>query len=126
MLSWLIVSWGLTVGYKPLYDQGISEQSNAFLVYNNPIETTLSLQADVVSHLKVYTSIESYELINTPISYFPYRSDYKIGLALYTKQIEIGVYHECDHPVLYSADQIVGYGSNDTEVYIKILGETRF
>jgi len=125
-MSWLILSWALTIGYKPVYAQRIADQSNAFLIYNNSLESTLSLQADMFNHFKVYTSIETYELYYSDLSFLPYRADYRIGIALYAKNIELGIYHECDHPVLYSADQVLGYGMNDTEVYIRIHGETRF
>ena len=133
-MQWLVLSWALTVGYLPTNVQFLDSAPNMsienqwiYLENNGSMETTIGLSAIAFDHIKLSTSIETYiHTTDSILSYWPYRSDYNIGLSIYTKNLELGIKHTCIHPTIYSIDQILGYGANTTEIFVKLSGETRF
>jgi hypothetical protein len=126
MLSIFALSWSLTFGYNPASlgaDQPSPYRSDAFY------SCDLALSLSAFDHLRFYTDWESFATKNEGHNLFfaPYRIDYSVGFALYAKGIELGIRHECDHPVVFSRSQRFDYSSlsSDTSLYLRFSGSTK-
>ena len=127
-MNWLILSWALTASWLPSNNQGIAQQpvvSSQYVDSDGCFATKFEVQADVLSHTKLWASVETYETKDVAsVGFLPFRADYVAGVALYAKGIELGVRHECDHGVEWSGSFVPWYWLNQTEVYVKISGKT--
>jgi hypothetical protein len=127
-MGWIVLSWALTVGSVPQQYQEIN------FIPNNNIQTAypstmaeVELSAEILNHLKLWGSVKTFQYLHLNEMYCsPYRSDYAVGISIYNKIMEIGIRHECDHPVIYEQNQLGLYGMMTTEIYIKLRGYTRF
>ena len=124
-MSWLLLSWFLTLGYLPQSQESIvMGRSTVDSINDGAFYQTIGLSATAFNHLRLYTELQTYDRMGSINQWFPYRSDYIIGLDLLAGPVTIGVRHECDHPVIWSMDQEYGYISGITEIYVKIEGKT--
>ena len=125
-MSWLVLSWFLTFGYLPQSQEAIATTTDRveWLDNSGAFYQTIGLSATAFDHIRLYTELQTYDRMGSINQWFPYRSDYIIGLDLLAGPVTIGVRHECDHPVIWSMDQEYGYISGITEIYVKIEGKT--
>jgi len=83
--------------------------------------------------LRFFGSVKTYSKIAPDFSGFsPYRDEYTAGIEGRMDPVVVGVKHKCIHPI----ESFVGkdrklfteyrYGANETEIYVKISGRTRF
>lgn len=130
-MNWLLISCFLTFGYMPENVVTIDDVYGPFhltAVADNPcsFEQTIGISATAFSAVTLWTEIETFDMISAE-GFKPFRSDYRIGLKAFKGPVEVGITHECDHPVIFSMDgQILGYGANKTELYVKFSGEKRY
>ena len=128
-MNWIIFSWALSVAWMPLNDQSFIQNLPAVSLvmdYANGFSATLETRVDIASHIKAWTSVETYETPDGMFPYFnPYRGDYVIGAAIYSKGIEVGVRHECDHGIESHYVFIPYYSFDQTKIYVKISGSTK-
>ncbi len=117
-MQWLILSLALTCGYMPQNVQMLDQA-----LYDKPcFEQTVEVSGLVAEHLNVFGSVQTYDTHNKGLSFFPFRADYSIGAELLWKGFALGVRHECDHPVIYTSPQALGYAGNETEIYLSYNG----
>lgn len=128
-MQWFVLSWALTFGFIPSMDTGLMDpyniQNDMIIVSDNAISSKIFLQADMFNHLLIWCSVKTYMYPSDFPFFSPFRDDYSCGLALYSKGIELGIWHECDHGVetgIYSANWLA---ADTTEIYIKFSGRTK-
>jgi hypothetical protein len=102
----------------------------AYIGKDNAIATTLSLSAYALGHIRIDTSIETHETIVKDASingmFQPYEAYFRLGAAIYTKNIEVGILHECDHGIETAGRPEPFLGGGFTSIYVKLSGETTF
>jgi hypothetical protein len=130
MMNWLILSWALTMSWLPTDIQTIIQYptgDHPIIESSGCYSINLEARADILKHMKIWGNVETYEKTNPDIilSFKPFRADYIVGMALYDKNIEAGIMHECDHGVESSQKFDPWYGLVQTRIYIKISGSTR-
>ena len=133
-MNWIILGWALTFGYMPANTQAIINQNryygqDSFIDNSNSYAIKLELSADILGHLKIWGSDETY--MKSDFSHIEYgafspsEAHYRIGAYLYAKGIEVGIEHECDHGIEASYDIKPWYWGGYTEVYIKLSGSSK-
>lgn len=120
-MNWLVLSFALASGFVSGYDATVIDAGVGYelTVPSDAVFVDMSIEATILSHVRLWGNAETYM---TPIgiaSFNPYRADYGIGAALYWGIFEIGVKHECDHGVSARVWRPY-YASGETQVYIKI------
>lgn len=126
-MSWLIISWFLTVGFMPQNTEVFSVgETTIYTDHPNAMYQTIGLEALAFDHLRIWSDIRTYEHTTNGYQYYPFRSDYQIGLDLLAGPVTIGVKHECDHPVIWNQAQDLGYLNMQTEVFVRIKGSTKW
>ena len=127
-MTWLILLWSLSVGYIPLDSKAVVNPDVGQLTsfHTNAISTELSVTAEVLKHLRFFAGVETLAIPQSYTSYVPFEAYYTIGASLYTKNLELGIKHECDHGVESSVTSLPWYGSNSTEVYLKLTAQSSF
>ena len=128
MLSFLVFSWALSLGYMPqqveIYDdpggqEVLVDRSGCFV-------QDLGLEVLAWNHLRAWTNIRTYEEAQGLASYAPFRADYSIGLDLLAGPVVLGIRHECDHPVISRTSFYeTGKITSETEVFVRFNGSSR-
>lgn len=128
MLSFLVFSWALSLGYMPqqveIYDdpggsEVLVDRSGCFV-------QDLGLEVLAWEHLRAWTNIRTYEEAQGLASYAPFRADYSIGMDVLAGPVVLGVRHECDHPVVSRWDfRETGKITSETEVFVRFKGSSR-
>jgi hypothetical protein len=134
MPSWIILSWALVLGFVPEQADVVSKGNltcvDAIRTDLTATVAELSVQADILRHFRLWGAMENYQYFSGfdsssgGLGFYPYRADYTAGAAIYADGIELGIRHECDHPVVAGSTQGYYY-SMETQIYIKISGTTR-
>ena len=119
-MQWLLLSFSLFFSYMPQNEQMVNSQ-----FFNQPcFVQTIDISGLVAEHLNVYGSVRTYDFHNKDLSFLPFRADYSIGAELLWRGFSLGIKHECDHPVVYDMGaQQLGYGGNETEIYLSFKGQ---
>jgi hypothetical protein len=131
-MQWLTLTWLLTIGYSPiqLSNWNVNSTTSAEIsgVQSSYFTTDIGLSAEAWNHVRLSTDIETYEITDLSYtSFFPFRANYTISLALYAKGIELGIRHECDHPIVSTLSVVPeGILMDETTVYIKLSGKASF
>jgi len=134
-MSWLVLSWALTLGMSPgSSGVGIVDPNylgREYKVFNdNAISTKLEIEAAAWSHLRAWGSMEIKSTIDSNMStmgaFSPYEGYFIAGLAFYVKGFEVGIKHECDHGIESLAKPVLWVTSGGTDIYVKISGKTSF
>lgn len=131
--SWLVLSWALTLGVVPqqvdVVSRGSSECADAIRTDMVATVAELSVSAEFFGHARIWGAMENYQYFpgfsGGGLGFYPYRADYTAGLAIFAGPIELGIRHECDHPVIAAASLQGHYLSNETQIYLKISGTTK-
>jgi hypothetical protein len=133
MLSWLILSWSLTLGYIPLDNPTMFQASgeNIQSICNEGVlSTELALKAEAFNHIRLSTSIESRETKSEKSILFgafdPYEAYFKLGFCCYFNNFEIGITHECDHGIEAPNTPRPWLSNGNTNLYLKFSGTTQF
>ena len=120
-MNWIILAWALTVSYVPDLADHIYDQRNVSGVdFYDCFAANLDVEARLWGHVRIYGSVETYMMYDSGFSFLPFRADYRAGAALYADGVELGVWHECDHGVNFTNRWYPWYGSDQTQVYLKI------
>lgn len=126
-LSFLVLSWALTLGFIPSETTliGTGTVPVAFCGKTNALKQTIEIGVTAFDLVTIWTNIETYDTMISPIQYSPFRSDYNIGLNVGHSfdglRLDAGVNHECIHPV-YSNGLGKWVAGGNTEVYVKVSG----
>lgn len=133
--SWLVLSWALTLGIVPqqvdVVAQGQMECADAIRTDMLTTVAELRVEARALDHIRLWGAMENYQYFSGfpeagsggTFGFLPFRADYTAGLAIFAGPIELGIRHECDHPVV--AGVIRGnYLSMETQIYLTISGST--
>jgi hypothetical protein len=125
MPSWLILSWSLTFAYFPSFLPNSTSVANLQADSKGYYSTNIDLSFDVLNHLRVYTDWQAFALSKGDGFFLPYRIDYIFGIGLHTRNFELGILHECDHPVLFQRSQSFRPFdlSQETSIYLRIKGK---
>ncbi len=121
----------LLLSYLPLYNVSVDTFQNGLSTVNfyNPQEIIFAQElGGEVSFLKitkVFGSVKTLTIPGPQVGYFsPFEANYKIGAAVFLDHIEIGVLHECDHPVIAAPfTRKVQLQREFTEVYLKLSAD---
>jgi hypothetical protein len=72
----------------------------------------------------IHTDVETYQYISAKgYTFNPYRADYTFGADFYiTKNIMLGIEHECDHPVVSKTNMAIDYKyvGAETKIFVRI------
>lgn len=130
--SWLVLSWALTLGIVPqqldVVAQGNAQCVDAIRTDMVATVAELSISAEFFGHARLWGAMENYQYfpgLDSGLGFFPYRADYTAGLAIFAGPIELGIKHECDHPVIAGSVLHGNYLSVETQIYLKISGTTK-
>lgn len=127
-MTWLVLSWFLACGLVPAQNETVITMGrrNADITEAWAVSTEIGLKAEAFGFLRAWTSIETYELYATGLSFAPYRANYKIGASAFWGPIELRITHECDHPVITDEPRAAQYFGGETEIALLISGTTIF
>lgn len=102
MFGAFIVSWGIWFGFVPR-EGAVMYCGKDLLEYERPGTVAgLSLSVET-GRFTVFTDMESFQIPREMEGFTPYRIDYTIGASVrVTKNVDLVVNHECDHPVTSS------------------------
>ncbi len=128
----LVLAWSLTATYAPEY------RTSAMLVPRTIHSVMLEdrsggFSVDLAGEVRAWDHLRAYGGVETLMSrkpgnlaaYQPWQSNYRVGAEVYSGGLALGVFHECDHPVI-SDSQVYGvFGHVETRLYIRISGEYR-
>lgn len=118
-MQWLLLSLALSCGYMPQNTQMVNQR-----FYEQPGFTqTIEMSGLVAEHINVFGSVRTYDIYKSGLSFAPFRADYTIGAELLWHGFSLGIRHECDHPVIYTSNQLLGYASSETEIYVSFRGQ---
>jgi len=102
--------------------EAISQDNQAYYwqTPQNSFTVNMGMGFEAWNILRVKGFMESYQFPNENGLFSPFRIDYGFNACLFYKGLELGFYHECDHPVSYSINTIESiYGNKDTSIYLK-------
>ena len=121
-----ILAWALTLGYLPIDDSYLSsfQGTRQILQNDNAYSVDLSLELRALEHLRIYGDVKTYAEKGTLYSYYPFESEYRIGIELYSRNVRLGIRHECDHPTVSDAFQAPQILAQKTEIYFTLQGKT--
>jgi hypothetical protein len=127
-MSWLVLSWFLTLGLVPQNDQMLVQSHDAIYTANPCFEQTAGLSLTALDHARAFFAIKTYEVKSNSLLFAPFRSDYSIGAEVFSRNIILGIKHECDHPVVSNPGSFAsnGYYLGTTEVYLTFHGSMHF
>jgi hypothetical protein len=127
-MTWLILSWFLTVGVLPeqygYIDFGDDLLSLA--ATETTYTTELGLRAEAFDCLRAWGSANVYEYHREGLAFQPFRADFTIGAAVYWGPLELSIEHECDHPVVFERGNYPQVMVVETAVKLALTGEIRF
>lgn len=118
-MNWLALGWYLTLSILP--QQNVFVGSNYLDHKEVVFSQEIGIDAELFDFVRIYTSINIFETTGVK-TFAPFRSDYKIGVELYYERMTLGVYHQCNHPVISDFLNLYRYGENRTEVYFTYRG----
>jgi len=125
-MGWLTIAWFLTVGYLPQNQLFMQQVAPIVAQCDNSgcFEQTLGFSATAWRLFKLWTTIETFDEMGSMTSFYPFRSNFALGLEFIMPNFTAGIKHECDHPTIWNwSKQPLGYGENVTELYLTIHGE---
>jgi len=127
-MTWLALSWYLLLGTANIQSAitepgGVADWSTPSGAY----VSTLGVGFVIAEHLHVSTFVRNYETHSSGLSFSPFRSDYGIDAHLSIGPLDVGIAHECDHPVESVLPVRSGgrYGRNDTTIYVRMSGTAK-
>ena len=125
-MTWLILSWAITLSFYPSTLPNSSIPSNLEADCPGFYSSSLDLYFNAFDHLRVYTDWTAYALSAGNGFFYPYRIDYTFGIGLHTRSLELGIRHECDHPTLFFEGQPFRKVdlSSETMLYLRLSGRT--
>lgn len=129
MFSFLVLSWALTLGYVPTQSNIAGDQYTRIEQGKIATVSTIDFGVTAWNRLKIYSQIETFQYLNPTYTGFnPYRTDYIFGIDYYiSKNITLGIIHECDHPVVSYYDMKADYQflSSETKIFARIGSERK-
>lgn len=126
MLGAIIISWGLTFGMVPERVMAVEKEGAASICEQPGSVATLDLALDV-SRFSLYTSVETYQNLDSFPKFTPMEVNYIVGTKFKASDmVTFGVEHECDHPVSSGTDFVDKrkFYHNQTRIYISFRGRT--
>ena len=131
--SWIVLSWALTLGIVPQQTDVVAQNGVecADVIRTDMVATVaeLSISAAFFGHARIWGAMENSQYFpgfsGGGLGFYPYRVDYTAGLAIFAGPIELGIRHECDHPVIAGSALHGNYLSAETQIYLKISGTTK-
>ena len=123
----LVLGAALGFGYSPVHVDGVTSPNEPFIaeVANGSYWQDVELYARWGA-LRAYTGIKTYDTTETGLSWYPFRSDYRIGASLTLGALVVGIEHECDHPVVSRVNgELLGPSvlGQRTDIYAKLTFE---
>lgn len=129
-LGTFFLTWSLVTAFLPSTQYGIYSNEGDTLgsvKHTAAFSTELALSATLYNHVRLDTSIETHEFLPKGSSLFvPYQSYFRIGAAIFTDHLELGLKHECDHGISSAGYPSPWLGGGYTSLYLKLSGSTFF
>lgn len=120
-MNWLTLSWWLTLAVVPQYEPGLVVQDSAVMTpINGAYRTEFGINAVLLDHVKLTSSMDARMIMFRPTVWRPFEASYRIGVSIFAKGIELGIRHECIHPVISWPQPIEGRFGSTTELFVTI------
>jgi hypothetical protein len=126
-MNWIVLAWALTTSYLPVNTQAIVYPTGLDAVGAlDSFSVKMEVSARAFNHLRAWGSMEAYESAteNLWLGFKPYRSDFIAGIAIYSKGIELGMTHECDHGIESDVGYEPWFWGSRMAIYLRLSGET--
>lgn len=129
MFNFFVLSWALTLGVVPQQQEYVGNSTVEIDSRKIATVAAIDLGVTIYDRFHAYTEMRSFQYVaDTGGGFNPYRINYIAGADIYlTKQLTIGVQHECDHPVVSTINTTTNayltdykYGKAETTVFVKI------
>jgi hypothetical protein len=130
IVDFLLVTYALVLSWLPLDDSytiGQSGRIAPIASYSSAYSVDASAGLEAFGFLRLSAGIETLMLRNpyaAGMAFSPFQSNYRASASVFYRGLEVGIAHECDHPVMSGWLQ-GAYGKTETRLFISFKGSFR-
>jgi hypothetical protein len=119
-MNWLAILMAFQIG--TFNNTEIINNCDYSIIWESPNKsfyTKINVGIELFEHINIFGYMKSYQVHKENIYFDPYRIDYGFNANIKIKNIELGFFHECNHPILYTKALNNIILSQKTEIYLK-------